>query len=456
MAADKSLPKEAPTRRSSEREPADSLRDKSNVIGGWLPSLTFAFGEDKMKKPDILIPRFSLVATVGILLVWSLLLPVVLFFPFTGFAPNLGGHQGFPLAYYTWTDCGPPFSHFLWWNLILDFLFLSALSLGCGVLIERRLVNRLRTAPPATETDARPAFSDTRMVGLAACSFSAAGVILPLLTYDRLCFAPAATVWVCAEVFALLLGTSAWRSALGKTAVASALLLTAVPVMFYLAYPKTFGDVYPESSGKWQAKYDRAIDAQPEPLHSFLNATRPVDSDPNMLACKNAVLKARDSFSPLLTRQMVALIGDEDVLGYTAKDLLEKIYAGDFLVDRSESWRIPDVELKRAMETLIDAMAEARTQEGLVTCLLIFVKATRTETAEVQVPSMNATVRVGFKDGTTSYNYTPSDAWKGRMKEVTPLFQKYCRDRLASLKMNTEQSAAPLPSAPAGPSECAR
>src|SRR6266571_2509822 len=29
------------TRRSSEREPADSLRDKSNVIGGWLPSLTF-------------------------------------------------------------------------------------------------------------------------------------------------------------------------------------------------------------------------------------------------------------------------------------------------------------------------------------------------------------------------------------------------------------------------------
>jgi len=28
------------TRRSSEREPADSLRDESNVIGGWLPSLT--------------------------------------------------------------------------------------------------------------------------------------------------------------------------------------------------------------------------------------------------------------------------------------------------------------------------------------------------------------------------------------------------------------------------------
>jgi hypothetical protein len=31
-----------PTRRSSEREPADSLRDKLNVIGGWLPSRTFA------------------------------------------------------------------------------------------------------------------------------------------------------------------------------------------------------------------------------------------------------------------------------------------------------------------------------------------------------------------------------------------------------------------------------
>ena len=31
------------TRRCSEREPADSLRDKSNVIGGWLPSLTFSY-----------------------------------------------------------------------------------------------------------------------------------------------------------------------------------------------------------------------------------------------------------------------------------------------------------------------------------------------------------------------------------------------------------------------------
>jgi len=30
------------TRRCSEREPADSLRDKFNVTGGWLPSLTFA------------------------------------------------------------------------------------------------------------------------------------------------------------------------------------------------------------------------------------------------------------------------------------------------------------------------------------------------------------------------------------------------------------------------------
>ena len=33
---------EGPTRRSSEPEPADWLRDKSNVISGWLPSLTFA------------------------------------------------------------------------------------------------------------------------------------------------------------------------------------------------------------------------------------------------------------------------------------------------------------------------------------------------------------------------------------------------------------------------------
>ena len=36
-----------PTRQCDEREPADSHRDKSNVTGGWLPSLTSAFGNMK-------------------------------------------------------------------------------------------------------------------------------------------------------------------------------------------------------------------------------------------------------------------------------------------------------------------------------------------------------------------------------------------------------------------------
>jgi hypothetical protein len=415
------------------------------------------FGEDKMKKADILIPRFSLLATAGILLVWSILLPVVLFFPFTGFAPNLGGHHGFPLAYYTWTDCGPPFSHFLWWNLILDFLFLSVLSLGSGVLIERRLANKLRTAPPATETDARPAFSDTRMVGLAACSFAAAGIILPLLSYDRWCFAPAAAVWLCAEVLALLLGAFAWRNTLGKVAIATSLLLTVLPVLFYFTCPQMFGEVYPESSDKWRARYDRAIDAQPEPLRSFLNVTRPVSSDPDMLSCRNAVLKVRESFDPRLIGQLVGLIGDESPLGYTAKDLLERVYTGDYLMDGSTPWRIPQGQLIRAVETLIDSMGQAKTQEGLVTCLLIFVKATGTETAEIQIGGIGETVKVGFKDGATSYGYTPSDEWKHRMNEIAPVFQKYCRERLVHVVISTEQSAAPLPSAPrAGPSGGAR
>jgi hypothetical protein len=32
--------------RSSEREPTDSLRVRPDVIGGWLPSLTSAFGDE--------------------------------------------------------------------------------------------------------------------------------------------------------------------------------------------------------------------------------------------------------------------------------------------------------------------------------------------------------------------------------------------------------------------------
>jgi hypothetical protein len=32
-----------PNKTVQRREPADWLRDKSNVMGGWLPSLTFAF-----------------------------------------------------------------------------------------------------------------------------------------------------------------------------------------------------------------------------------------------------------------------------------------------------------------------------------------------------------------------------------------------------------------------------
>jgi hypothetical protein len=39
-------------RRCREREPADSRRDKFNVIGGWLPSLTITFGVVLMKLVD--------------------------------------------------------------------------------------------------------------------------------------------------------------------------------------------------------------------------------------------------------------------------------------------------------------------------------------------------------------------------------------------------------------------
>src|SRR2546427_3534072 len=55
---DTGLPdEEYPIRRCSEREPADSLRDKSNVIGGWFPSLTFALAANTRMGYDIHITR---------------------------------------------------------------------------------------------------------------------------------------------------------------------------------------------------------------------------------------------------------------------------------------------------------------------------------------------------------------------------------------------------------------
>ena len=51
------------TKRSSEREPADSLRDKSNVIGGWLPSLTFALDEFTYAMKCFYHPTVDAVAT---------------------------------------------------------------------------------------------------------------------------------------------------------------------------------------------------------------------------------------------------------------------------------------------------------------------------------------------------------------------------------------------------------
>ncbi len=45
------------TRRCSEREPADSLRDKSNVIGGWLPSLTFALARNMGRQIQIRLSK---------------------------------------------------------------------------------------------------------------------------------------------------------------------------------------------------------------------------------------------------------------------------------------------------------------------------------------------------------------------------------------------------------------
>ena len=47
-----------PTRRCSERKPADSLRDKSNVIGGWLPWAS-ALSPASFSRPPMPLPDLS-------------------------------------------------------------------------------------------------------------------------------------------------------------------------------------------------------------------------------------------------------------------------------------------------------------------------------------------------------------------------------------------------------------
>lgn len=399
-----------------------------------------------MKEIQLIAPHFSGLTTLGMILLWSLLLPVMVFFPFN--SSGFSGHQGFPLFFYTWTDCGPPFSHFLWWNLILDFLFLLAITIGCGILLERTVIARLRKKFIKEHVEQQESLmSESRLLGFSACLFSAAGILLPLLIYNRWCFAPSAGVWACSEAFALLLGIFSWRDRLGKAAIAGAMLFIALPVMFYVASPMTFGEFFPWSSAEWEAKYVKAINEQPEPIRSFLVATRAVSSDPHMIAYKNAVQKARESFSPRLTAQLVSLIDTDSMLGNTAKDLLEGIYAGDYLVDESGFYRIPREKLKQAMQVLIDSMGQAKGKGALMSCLLIFVKATGTETAEISIPFFNETVKVSYRhDATgssTSCSYSGND-WKNRMEEIIPIFQQYCRQRLHDIEIGTERSAIPL------------
>ena len=56
-------------KRSCEREPADSLRDKSNVIVGWLPSLTFALGGVSMRRNTLM--KFTLTMMLVCALAYS-------------------------------------------------------------------------------------------------------------------------------------------------------------------------------------------------------------------------------------------------------------------------------------------------------------------------------------------------------------------------------------------------
>lgn len=68
---------EAPTRRSSESEPADSARDKSNASGGWLRSLTLPLG-NMSHEPSRPIPAglvLGLILALCLLLVWFFVLP---------------------------------------------------------------------------------------------------------------------------------------------------------------------------------------------------------------------------------------------------------------------------------------------------------------------------------------------------------------------------------------------
>ena len=397
-----------------------------------------------MNRSTFTNPRFSLLTVMCMFLLCSILMPIVLYFPFTCFVPNLGGKQGFPLPYYTWRDFGPPFSFFLWWNLIIDVIFLSSVAIWLGYLFERTVIPKL--GQQEKQSDSKPIISIDNLLGISACLFSLGGIIIAGLIYNRWLFAPTILILLSSQVFAIIFGFFSFKNKLGKTAVASGVLILGIPLLLNVVSPGIFGSVFPETNNDFWEKYEKGVNSQPEPVRSLFKVTLPDSSDPHMMRYKNAILEVRKSFSPLLIKQLISLIDQEHVLDYEAGDLLENIYSNNILVDGvdGEGYTIPDSQLKTAMETLINSTTHSKKHNSIQKCFFIFVKAIKMKKAELYIPFLNESMKYSKNpDGSQTYSYGGGEKWDKRIDEIIPIFQKYCREQLENIEIETERKDFP-------------
>lgn len=198
------------------------------------------------------------------------------------------------------------------------------------------------------------------------------------------------------------------------------------------ARPSLDGLLTQRMKDRLKQEHDKRFEDQPAEVRSLLRALT-MDADPDLETYRREITRARSRIDPKLLSQLVALLHRDSPARIEAGQILEDLFLKTHLVEERPPFLESPDSRRRALETLIDALAAAQDRYALEECVLLFLSVSEVRKIALRIAGTDVRIVLEWReDGTKVMGSSgPSDVrWRSVLPKVIPACQQWMREQL--------------------------
>jgi hypothetical protein len=181
-------------------------------------------------------------------------------------------------------------------------------------------------------------------------------------------------------------------------------------------------------------EYEERYNDMPAEARVLLRA-RSRDDDPHLHEYKKEIGAAREQPDPKLVGQLVGLIHRNSAASIQGRSILEDLYQESFLIRPEPPFLKDPAARRKALGTLIDALASAKDRSALEDTVMLFLRVTGVARIDLEVAETGHRIKLSpLPNGGGSYGSEGSAAddvdWLKSMPKLIPACQKWMRAQL--------------------------